>query len=600
MAFYTLQNKQFKYRNNFSVNSVAYTPPPSPFLKLNTLELNNLIIDNVNINTGGSVTNNLVPITTQSVSLTGSSSQRFSTLQPGQFIGQELWITKDDTAQVWPPYDSQFSTCFGVNTGKCVASWNNYIIVGGNFTGIRNPVNATDLTNSTSIALFNLTTLTWETAQPTANATSSTAGQNPDIIHIKPHPSIADTFILVGKYFNTFNGTTVGTNACLFNASTKVFTPFLVGATPITMGAAIDVIDVIVDVPNNIYYFAGAQTTTSGTTTNRITKYDGNALTVSALMGGSGGAAGIVRCLAPVYVNDNPTLDLLGFYIGGSFANLQNSAGTTILGTTKLGYYTVFSDTLSVIPGCTATALYPVFGGDIYDMYYSGSLTNKLYFVGSFTFVSLTVTTNLNNYYRTAIYDATAQTFSRWGAGFSSGTPIQIIKTTNNMFFVIGASLLAITNPSIQGDNQFVPIGGAIGSTARTAAIYNPTLDRFIPIANNFGTNSMPSYNGVAVITNNYLAIAASNFPNMLILDLYKSNYIIGTTGAELRYQQEITSTAELNVNINYGSPVVNDISCWILSGKNDNVLLKWNGTNWITIITNCNRSYYPPPTTGW
>jgi hypothetical protein len=168
------------------------------------------------------------------------------------------------------------------------------------------------------------------------------------------------------------------------------------------------------------------------------------------------------------------------------------------------------------------------------------------------------------------------------------------------MFFVIGASLLAITNPSIQGDNQFVPIGGAIGSTARTAAIYNPTLDRFIPIANNFGTNSMPSYNGVAVITNNYLAIAASNFPNMLILDLYKSNYIIGTTGAELRYQQEITSTAELNVNINYGSPVVNDISCWILSGKNDNVLLKWNGTNWITIITNCNRSYYPPPTTGW
>lgn len=218
-----------------------------------------------------------------------------------------------------------------------------------------------------------------------------------------------------------------------------------------------------------------------------------------------------------------PNLDTL--YVVGTFAQAGGVANTG-----GVAVWTHSTSTWTALGGAGTTTV-----GTIYDCNIDTTL-NRLYIVG--TFSSINADTSLNF---TAYFDLTANTWNRWGQGFSSGTPRRLVKVGTNWLLTVGSGASRLI-PSSTPVSISVFYQNIIG-----IAVWNSVADIWVPYTafNGTGAISIPlsvSTDGLQILT------GGTSFSYMTVFNINSLSYITGSfIVPQITYNNLLGSTTYFN-----------------------------------------------------
>jgi hypothetical protein len=575
---------------------------------VNDVITNNLEVQGTLRQSVGSVTGGLIPNNVSTVFVQGVSTDRFATLQPGLFAGQELEILKTNPAPLYyPPPDNSFYTRIdGTIRGIVPVDSTRLIVYGGFANGVQNP-NGTFVNNTSHCVLFNPSTNAFTTMTP-----SGMVQNNEGWFRVKLIPGTSD-YLFIGSNVTGVDGITLTRNVARWNSITGVWSiPRVGGVNYLWLGdiATRTVYDVLFDTINNQWYFVGNFNNVSGSGVGTIiaqyiVRYNPTAETIHLVGGAGPGATGLggnlARCL--VWITEG-----VDFIVGGQFTN-SLPATTTTLG--NMCRYVVATN--SFVPLANAGPTGPT-GVAVHDVHIVG---DTLYFVGNFTTISDNSGATYRNAFRTGKYNFTTSTFSLWGVGVSSGFVFSIVEIGSQLGIIFQSANRLFANDGWVATSGIAP--GSVSeilstqSRASCIAIYNPATDRFVGIHAGFPSNQVNGTDQHDIGYDNgrmYISVGTTSYA-MASIETSGQVYIIGPPGASMRVSTGMDNLIApggsgfntimvLNGN-NGAGPTRNEPSCFLMSNIGESLKLMWTGTYWaVRNYIGGAWQYSTPPTSGW
>jgi hypothetical protein len=532
----------------------------------------------------GNTTSNGTSSTVFALSLDSSNNQLyvggfFTTVQDS--VNTSLSANKiarwDISNNVWRQFGNTTSngTTDGIVYALELDSSNNQLYLGGTFTIVKDTTNASLSANR--IARWDISNNVW---RQFGNTTSNGTTGQVSVISL----DTSNNQLYVGGKFTTVNDSTTtllsAKSIARWDISNNIWRQ-LTNTNTVYNGTSGNVIALSLDTSNNQLYVGGDFTTVqdlSNTTValsaNRIARWDisnnnwrqfGNTT--------SNGTTGQVSAISLDSSNNQ-------LYVGGTFISVQDLSNTLALSANRIARWDISNNVWKQFGN---TALNGV--DNSVSSITLNSINNKIYFVGSYTSLNISIT---NNHNRITTWDISNNVWKQFGNTTSNGT-IEIVRalsldSSNNQLYVGGdfTTVKDRVNTSLSAKNIARwdisnSVWRQLGNTS-----YNGTNDRVFALALHPSKNELYVAGDFINVndSSNIVALSAIRVARWDISNnVWRQLGIGNTNGTETRVNTLALDTSNNQLYVGGYFATVQDISNTIvpLSAK---YIARWDISN--------------------